>query len=104
MLPTPYLLRLACILVSIDGRPETVAAYRGPAVYKRVFKNLADARERGFTGHVIARMACSMKTDIYEDVMHLLRHEIKFDSIYWQLDAEWDFPMNVRWGDFVGYL
>ena len=45
-------------------------------------------------------MACSMDTDIYEDVMHLLRHPIGFDSIYWQLDACWDYPMNVRWGDF----
>ena len=27
-----------------------------------------------------------------------------FDSFYWQLDAEWDFPMNVRWGDFEAFL
>lgn len=83
LLPTDYLLRLAAILVSVDGREETVSKYRGPAIYKKIFKNLNDARNRGFQGHVIARMACSMNTDIYEDVMHLMRHPIKFDSIYW---------------------
>lgn len=104
LLPTPYLLRFSAILASIDGRPETVSRYRGPAVYAKVVKNLKDARSRGFKGHMIARMACSLKTDIYEDVTHLLEHELKFDSVYWQLDAQWDFPMNIRWGDFELFL
>ncbi|KAH0570635.1 AstB/chuR-related protein [Spironucleus salmonicida] len=103
-LSTPYLLRFQCILVSIDGRPETVATYRGPTVYQSIIDNLEDTRQRGYTGHMIARMACSMNTDIYEDVTFLLEHPLKFDSIYWQLDAEWDYPMNIRWGDFEGYL
>ena len=65
MLPTEYLLKFTAILVSIDGRKETVDGYRGKGIYDRVVKNVADARTRGFKGHVIARMACSMKTDIY---------------------------------------
>lgn len=105
MLPTPYLLKFKCILVSIDGRPETVAAYRGPTIFKKIHKNILDARARGFTGHIIARMACSMKTSIYEDVHYLISEcDLNFDAVYWQLDAEWDFPMNVRWGDFEGFL
>lgn len=104
LLPAPYLRRFAALLVSIDGRPETVEAYRGPGVYQRIVQNLEDARRRGYAGHLVARMACSMRTSVYDDVMHLLRHPLRFDSVYWQLDAEWDYPMNVRWGDFAGYL
>lgn len=48
LLPTDYLHRLAAILVSVDGREETVSKYRGPAIYKKIFKNLDDARNRGF--------------------------------------------------------
>ncbi|CAL6079118.1 AstB/chuR-related_protein [Hexamita inflata] len=104
LLPTPYLLKFSAILVSIDGRPQTVGEYRGPTIYNKIVRNVKDAKQRGFTGHVIARMACSLKTDIYEDVKHLLSHELKFDSVYWQLDAQWDYPMNIRWGDFEYYL
>jgi len=98
-LPTKYLLRFSCILVSVDGRPETVEAYRGPGIYDRIFKNIEDARERGFHGSFVARMACSLRTDVYEDVTHLARHPFHFDAIYWQLDCQWDSPMNIRWGE-----
>jgi MoaA/NifB/PqqE/SkfB family radical SAM enzyme len=97
-------LRFSAILASLDGRPETVSRYRGPTIYNKVVKNLKDAKQRGFAGHMIARMACSMGTDIFEDVNHLLNHELNFDSVYWQLDSQWDFPMNIRWGDFEKYL
>ncbi|TNJ27460.1 AstB/chuR-related protein [Giardia muris] len=104
-LPTPYLLRITCILLSIDGRPETVDAYRGRGVFGKMEENIKDARERGYVGPVVARMACSMKTDIYEDV-HYLAYDcpIGFAAVYWQLDVEWDSPMNIRWGDFEGWM
>lgn len=108
-LPTDYLVRFSAILVSIDGRRETVESYRGPGVYDKVIRNICDARSRGYTGHVVARMACSMNTDIYEDVTFLLNHEehtgdgsapFRFDAVYWQLDVEWDSPIDIRWGNF----
>ncbi|EET02319.1 AstB/chuR-related protein [Giardia duodenalis ATCC 50581] len=100
-LPTPYLKRFACILLSIDGRPETVDAYRGEGVYEKIEKNIKDARSRGYTGPIVARMACSLNTDIYKDVHYLMYESpLKFDAVYWQLDVEWDSPMNARWGNF----
>ena len=34
--PTSYLLRIKCILASIDGRQETVDGYRGDGVYNKI--------------------------------------------------------------------
>ena len=70
----------------------------------KIHKNIEDCRNRGFNGHILARMACSMKTSIFEDVQYLMNCDLKFDAVYWQLDTQWDFPMNVRWGDFEGFL
>ena len=96
-----YLHRFDTILISIDGRPEINDYYRGKGTYQRVIDNLKDIRERGFKGDVIARMAVSGKSDIYEEVKHLI--ELKnphFDHVHWQLDALWDFPPARRYDDF----
>jgi|EP00769_Ergobibamus_cyprinoides_P003449 putative peptide-modifying radical SAM enzyme len=116
-LPTEYLTRFACLLVSIDGRQHVFDSYRSDGIYDKVLENVADARDRGYTGHIVARMACSLQTDIYEDVTHLTygrllkdRQETRptFDACYWQLDAQWDAPMDARWGakegGFRGWL
>ncbi|GIQ82374.1 hypothetical protein KIPB_003496, partial [Kipferlia bialata] len=105
--PTEYLLRLECILVSVDGRPETTNAYRGDKVFDRIQQNVTDAIERGYSRSIVARMTCSLSTDIYEEVSYLLdsdRCPIPFDHVYWQLDVEFDAPMNNRWEDFPGWV
>ncbi|WP_457555697.1 TIGR04084 family radical SAM/SPASM domain-containing protein [Candidatus Pyrohabitans sp.] len=85
-----YLRRFHTVLISIDGRREVTDAYRGRGVYDRIIKNARRAR-RHFRGDLIARMVASLRSDIYEDVLHLARLGI-FDHVHWQLDFElfWD--------------
>ena len=43
-------------------------------------------KENEYEGEIIARMTVSYKTDIYEDVTHLLKF---FPYVHWQLDVVW---------------
>jgi len=102
-----YLKQFDTILISIDGRKETTDYYRGRGTYDKVIKNLQAVRELGYSGDVIARMAVSGRSDIYEEVKHLL--ELKnphFDHVHWQLDVFWDFPPKRRYKnrDFVKWV
>lgn len=96
-----YLNKLDVILVSIDGRKDITDYYRGKGVYERVINNVKLVRERGFKGEIIARMAVSGKTDIYQDVKHLVELEDPcFDYVHWQLDVMWDYPPYQRYDNF----
>ena len=101
--PDEYLKRFHTILVSIDGRQETTDFSRGKGTYRRALEGARYAREHGFEGDLIARMTVSERSDIYEEVMHLLSLQM-FDHIHWQLDVLWDDDMNVRWEDFPNWM
>jgi len=89
---------LDAILVSIDGRREITDFYRGNGVYDTVVENVRAIRKI-YRGDLIARMVATEKTNIYEDVMHLINLNL-FDHVHWQLDVVW----SDRWNDFDGYL
>ena len=100
-----YIKRFHTILISIDGRPEITDYYRGKGTYQRALNGGIYARKNGFTGDLIARMTVSEKSDIYEEVLHLLNIKTPgFDHVHWQLDVMWDDDMNTRWKDFPGWL
>ncbi len=98
-----YLHKLDTILVSIDGRQEVNDYYRGRGTYKMVLINVKRIRELGYKGDLIARMAVSSKTDIFEDVVHLLQLGL-FNHVHWQLDVLWDTPPMQRYDDFNSWL
>ncbi len=88
-LESSYLRRLHTLLVSIDGDEAVTDGYRGRGVYRRVLEQVRLARERGFTGEVVARMTVGRQTDIDTQVLHLLLETGGlFDSVHWQLDAQ----------------
>lgn len=101
-LPSEYMNRIDKILVSIDGNKERTDFNRGRGVYDRVIKNIKFIRENGYKGEVVARMTISSDfPDIYEQTLSLL--ESKFDSIHWQIDAEFyknDFD-SLKFKEFV---
>lgn len=74
------------VLLSIDGRKEVTDRYRAPGCYDKVMDALRFLKEKGYEGDIIARMAVSKYTDIYEDVTHLLQF---FPHVHWQLDVVW---------------
>jgi len=84
-----YLQRLHTLLVSIDGDEVVTDGYRGRGVYRQVLEQVRLARERGFTGEVVARMTVGRQTNIDTQVLHLLLEtDGLFDSVHWQLDAQ----------------
>lgn len=93
-----YWSRMDAVLISIDGSERTTDAYRGPGIYSRVLRAVKRLREADFKGDMIARMAVSEKTDIYEDVRHLVNLGV-FDHVHWQLDVGW----SDSWADFDGW-
>ncbi|KAL0232839.1 hypothetical protein GEMRC1_011586 [Eukaryota sp. GEM-RC1] len=99
-----YLSRISSILVSIDGIPSVVDEWRGRNTYKNVMEQVSNLRNRGFTGDLIARMTISKDADIYRDARHLLSHEVSFDHIHWQLDCQWDAPMDEKRPDFPEFI
>jgi len=101
-LPTEILLRFDTILCSIDGDAEVTNANRGKGVYEKCLNNCVDARKRGFSGDLIARMTVSNGHDIYKNVTHLLDLGI-FTHVHWQLDVLWDSPIFARWDDYLGW-
>lgn len=90
-LPQAYLCKLHTLLVSIDGRESVTDGYRGKGIYRQVVDNARHAREHGFQEDLVARMAVSRNSDIYEEVTHLLNLGL-FDHIHWQLDMIWGDP------------
>lgn len=74
------------ILLSIDGREEVTDGYRENGCYQKVMGALDIVKDSSFNGELIARMAVSKNTDIYEDVNHLLG---LFPFVHWQLDVVW---------------
>jgi putative peptide-modifying radical SAM enzyme len=103
-LPTADLLKFATILISIDGDAAATDANRGDGAYATAVANARDARDRGFTGDLIARMTVGDGSDIYRDVMHLLAIEHSgrrlFDHVHWQLNVQWDTPAYASYKDF----
>jgi putative peptide-modifying radical SAM enzyme len=74
------------ILLSIDGRKQITDYYRDKGCYETVLHAVQLISNSSFSGELIARMAVSNKTDIYQDVSHLLKH---FPFVHWQLDVIW---------------
>jgi putative peptide-modifying radical SAM enzyme len=91
--------RMDAILLSIDGTEKTTDYYRGDSVYQSVIKAAKKLKKIGYHGDLIARMAVSEQTDIYNDVMHLVGLGL-FDHIHWQLDVGW----SDSWIDFEGWV
>ncbi len=85
-----YLKKFHSILVSIDGRKHDTDRYRGTGVYDKIMTNLRLIRQRGFEGDLIARMTIPYGSDVYENVLHLIKKE--FDHVHWQLgfDMFWE--------------
>lgn len=87
----PYLNRLSTILVSIDGTIGITDMYRGKGTYERIMKNMKTIRKNGYNGDLIARMTVSSKSNIYEDVTHLINLSNSiFNHVHWQLDVIWN--------------
>jgi len=74
------------ILLSIDGRKHITDNYREQGCYDQVLTARDIIYDSGFQGELIARMAVSKNTDIYDDVTHLLDF---FPLVHWQLDVVW---------------
>ncbi len=94
-LPLSYWLSFDSILLSVDGRPEVNDEGRGRGNYEKVIKVAKILRKYGFSGDLIARMTAWERTDIYEEVTHLLSLGL-FDHIHWQLNVIWSERWNFR--------
>ncbi|MCF2138227.1 MAG: TIGR04084 family radical SAM/SPASM domain-containing protein [Candidatus Thorarchaeota archaeon] len=102
-IPEAYVKRFHSILVSIDGREHVTDGYRSKGVYRRVLENVRWLERIGYTGDVVARMAVSQHSDIYEEVRHLLDlRDPTFKHVHWQLNVVWDAEGN--WTDFDGWV
>ncbi len=95
-----YLKMFSTILVSIDGRKVVTDYYKGEGVYDRVVRNVRIIR-KVYENELIARMVATQRTDIYEDVLHLLNLGL-FTHIHWQLDVIWS--AEGIWVDFESWL
>jgi putative peptide-modifying radical SAM enzyme len=84
-LPTEYMNRIGKILISLDGDKDRTDFNRGRGVYDRVIRNIKFIREKGYNGEIVARMTLSFP-DIYEQTLNLIN--FGFNSIHWQIDAE----------------
>jgi len=92
-LPPEYWLKFDAVLLSIDGRREVNDYYRGQGNYERVLKTAYMLRDIGYSGDLIARMTLWDKSDVYEDVTHLLNLKV-FDHVHWQLNVIWTEPWD----------
>ncbi|MBC7115100.1 MAG: hypothetical protein PWR13_923 [Archaeoglobi archaeon] len=91
--------RFSAILVSFDGRESVHNFYRAGS-YSRVLENVRAIREN-YRGELIARMVATQKTEIYEDVIHILSLNL-FTHVHWQIDAVWS--NEGIWKDFRGWV
>ncbi len=94
-----YIRRFSTILVSVDGVREVTDYYRN-GTYNATIESVRKISEF-FDGELIARMTASQKTDIYRDVMHILKLDI-FTHVHWQIDAVWS--NQGVWRDFDGWM
>jgi putative peptide-modifying radical SAM enzyme len=90
-----YWRRMDAVLLSLDGREELTDHYRGKGVYAATVKAGSELKTRGYRRDLIARMAVSESSDIFEEVVHLCSLDL-FDHIHWQLDAGW----SESWTNF----
>ncbi len=88
-----YIHKVDAVLLSIDGRKKVTDFYRGKGCYEKVMKALHFLKKNNYEGNIIARMTASCKTDIYADVMHLLKY---FPEVHWQLDVIWSNLWNLE--------
>jgi putative peptide-modifying radical SAM enzyme len=106
-LPTDLLLNMDTVLVSIDGDSDLTNLNRGKGSYERAVKNAKDARDRGYTHDLVARMTVGEQSDIYQAVTHLLTipHNDRplFDHVHWQLNVQWDTPAFASYKDFFAW-
>jgi putative peptide-modifying radical SAM enzyme len=101
--PEEYVKRIHSILISIDGREGVTDGYRSKGVYKRVLRNVRRLEEIGYDGDIVARMAVSQESDIFEDVTHLLDLRYpQFKNVHWQLNVVWDAEGN--WTDYDRWI
>lgn len=76
------------ISISIDGPRDITDANRANGCYDKVIGAVRNVRERGFKGHVIARMTENPGVDIYNAVTHIMREcGDAFSACYWQLNV-----------------
>ena len=102
-IPAKYLHQFHSILVSIDGRETVTDGYRSAGVYRRVLENVHWLYEQNFQGDIVARMAISEQSDIYQEVRHLLElPNPRFHHVHWQLNVVWDAEGN--WRDFDDWV
>jgi len=95
-----YVKRFSAILVSFDGRKDVHNFYRRNS-YDRVLENVKRLNSMGYEGELIARMVATQKTEIYEDVLHILSMN-SFTHVHWQIDAIWS--NEGIWRDFRGWV
>lgn len=96
-LPAETVSRFETVLISIDGDRETTDRHRGAGTYDRVLAMASLARERGFSGELIARMTVSEDTDIFRAVTHLADGcGGVFDAVHWQIDAAFSPDFHLR--------
>ncbi|MHA1143780.1 MAG: TIGR04084 family radical SAM/SPASM domain-containing protein [Candidatus Helarchaeota archaeon] len=96
-IPVEYLQKFHTMLISIDGRREVTDYYRQineTSMYQTVIDKSKWARKNKFKGDLIARMTVSIRSNIYEEVTHLLMVKDQFDKqlfnhVHWQLDVLW---------------
>jgi len=95
-LDSKYLKKFNTLLVSLDGDEILTDYQRGEGTYKRVINNLKFIRSQGFQGELIARMTVTPKTNIRQAVNWLLfNNDFPFESVHWQLDAQfWQSDYN----------
>jgi len=100
-LPKEYVNKFHTILVSIDGDKNDTNKYRGDGVYEKIIKNVEWIKKNGFTEELVARMTIEDQ-NIYDSVSHLISLGL-FDSIHWQLDANfWHNDWKTRnFKDFI---
>ncbi|MEM3329728.1 MAG: radical SAM/SPASM domain-containing protein [Saccharolobus sp.] len=101
LLPEKYWRRMNVALLSIDGREEITDKHRGKGIYKAVLRTAKYLRELGT--ELIARMAVTQDSNIYEDVMHLLNLRL-FDKVHWQLDVIWGEKWDFKEWAYNSYL
>jgi len=97
-LEVKYWKRMDAVLLSLDGREWLTDQYRGRGVYGQALQAGRELKAQGYKGDLIARMAVSESSDIFEEVAHLCSLGL-FDHIHWQLDVGW----SDSWADFSGW-
>lgn len=96
-----YIQRFHTILVSIDGGKERTDSYRGKGTYDQVIASVGHIRWQGYQGDTIARMVISERSNVYEDVLHIIRDAPMFSNVHWQLDVFWS---GHEWKDLKGWF